>query len=497
MTYAKRKPYVKAPIKKQPRVIRSWSPFQTDIFLDINRGEGNTQVDALAGTGKTSTICEGFYHIPPNTSVLMCAFNASIKKELETRAPAGVDVSTIHSMGYGACRAAFPRLGKIDDRGEKLGGYVKAEVGDDSETYDLRDNLAKAVSLCKGYLAHTPEEIEPVLDRHEVDTCGESREGFVTKVIKVMNACKKDTARIDFDDMIWLPNVLGLKLRQFDMVFIDEAQDLNKAQIELALASVRPGGRIISVGDEHQAIYGFRGADSNAIQNIVDRMGSKRMPLSVTYRCAKSIVEMAQTIVPGLQAAPGAEQGLVEEMSINKLETMVRPGDFVLSRVNAPLIKWCLALLKAKIPANIQGRDMGKTLSALIKKSGSKNVDTFLEWLVDYEAMEVERLLKAKRDSSVVSDKVECLRVLCEGTRSLDDVKDNIDKLFKDGNDYDRVILSSTHKAKGLERDRVFMLRDTYRNGRKPDKGGGQEEDNLAYVAITRAKKELYLVSGK
>jgi hypothetical protein len=103
----------------------------------------------------------------------MCAFNSSIKKELDTRAPVGVDVSTIHSMGYGACRAAFPRLGKIDDRGEKLGGYVKAEVGDDADTFDLRDNLAKAVSLCKGYLAHTPEEIEPVLDRHEIDTCKE------------------------------------------------------------------------------------------------------------------------------------------------------------------------------------------------------------------------------------------------------------------------------------------------------------------------------------
>jgi DNA helicase-2/ATP-dependent DNA helicase PcrA len=492
-----RKPYVKAPIKKQPRVFRTWSTFQTDIFADINHGQGNTQVDALAGTGKTSTCCEGFYHVPPNTSVLMCAFNASIKKELEVRAPVGVDVSTIHSMGYGACRTAFPRLGKIDDRGEKLGGYIKAEVGDDSETYELRDNLAKAVSLCKGYLAHTPEEIEPVLDRHEIDTCTESRESFTTMVMKIMNACKKDTSRIDFDDMIWLPNVLGLKLRQFDMVFIDEAQDLNKAQIELALASVRPGGRIISVGDEHQAIYGFRGADSNAIQNIVDRMGSKRLPLSVTYRCAKSIVEMAQTIVPELQAAPGAEQGLVEEMSINQLENKVRPGDFVLSRVNAPLIKWCLALLKAKIPANIQGRDLGKSLTAMIKKSGAKDVDAFLSWLTEWETMEVERLCKAKRDSSVICDKADCLRTLSEGTRSLAEMKENIDDLFHDGDDHNRVILSSTHKAKGLERDRVFMLRDTYRNGRKPDKGGGQEEDNLAYVAITRAKKELYLVSGK
>jgi hypothetical protein len=200
---------------------------------------------------------------------------------------------------------------------------------------------------------------------------------------------------------------------------------------------------------------------------------------------------MAQTLVPQIEAAPSAEEGLVEEMSINQLETKVRPGDFILSRVNAPLIKWCLALLKARIPANIQGRDMGKSLFALVKKSKANDVDTFLSWLADYQAMEVERLVKAKRDSSVVDDKVDCLRVLCEGTRSLADVKDNIDKLFKDGNDHDRVILSSTHKAKGLERDRVFMLRDTYR----PSKG--TEEANLTYVAYTRAKRELYLVAGK
>jgi DNA helicase-2/ATP-dependent DNA helicase PcrA len=353
--------------------------------------------------------------------------------------------------------------------------------------------------LCKGYLAHTPEEIEPVLDRHEVDTCGESREGFVTKVIKVMNACKKDTSRIDFDDMIWIPNVLGLKMRQFDCVFIDEAQDLNRAQIELALASVRPGGRIVSVGDEHQAIYGFRGADSNAIQNIVDRMGSKRMPLSVTYRCAKSIVEMAKTLVPNIEAAPNAEEGLVEEMSINKLDTMVRPGDFILSRVNAPLIKWCLALLKAHIPANVQGRDLGKSLIAMIKKSKATDVDAFLSWLTEWETMEVERLLKAKRDSSVISDKADCLRTLSEGTRSLQDVKGNIDKLFHDGDDHNRVILSSIHKSKGLERDRVFVLRDTLRHGKVSRDGSppSMEESNLAYVAFTRAKQSLYLVSGK
>lgn len=486
MAYSKR--WVKPPVVKQPRQVRQWSDYQKDIFMDINSGSGNTQVDALAGTGKTSTIVEGFYYVPPKKNSLMCAFNKSIQTELESRAPEGVTVLTLHALGYAACRKRFPRLGQPDKK--KLDGYIEAEKGNEPETADLRYELAKAVSLAKGYLASTPAEIDPILDRHDVDTCGEAREGFITSVIKVMNATKNDTNRVDFDDMIWLPNVLGLKLDKHDYVFIDEAQDLNLAQINLALSSVSENGRIISVGDEHQAIYGFRGADSNAIQNIVDRMGSKRLPLSVTYRCARSIVDLAKTLVPSLEAAPGAEEGMVSTIGSNQIESLVKPGDFILSRVNAPLIKWCLTLLKARIPANIQGRDMGKNLMAMIKKSKATDVDMFLDWLNQYQEMEAARMIAAKRDPAVLYDKVECLQVLCEGTKTLGDVKNNIDKLFHDGDEKDRVILSSTHKAKGLERDRVFMLADTYRTGKT------QEETNLTYVAYTRAKKELYLVSG-
>lgn len=487
MAYQQR--WKKAPVVKVPRVHRQWSNYQQDIFTDISSGQGNTQVDALAGTGKTSTIVEGFYYIPRGVSTLMCAFNSSIQKELAARSPEGVEVKTLHSLGLSAVRSAFPKI-KIDDKGEKLQGFIKAEKGEEPETYDLRESLSKAVSLCKGYLAETPQDIDPILDRHEIDTCGESREGFITSIIKVLNGTKKDTARCDFDDMIWLPNVLNMNMPKFGMVMIDEAQDLNLAQINLAINSLQPNGRVVSVGDEHQAIYGFRGADSNAIQNIVDRMQCKRMPLSVTYRCAKSIVELAQTLVPNLEYASGAEEGLVQELPSLQVEERIRPGDFLLSRTNAPLMRWCLDLLKAGIPSNIKGRDLGKNLLAWIRRSNCKDVNSLLDWLQEYKDMEMERLLKAKRDTSVLEDKVECLRTLCEGARTLEDVKMNIAKLFHDGDEKDRVILSTTHKAKGLERERVFMLKETYR----PSKG--TEEANLTYVAYTRAKKELYLVVG-
>lgn len=482
-----KKPWVKAPVVRAKRVVRPWSEYQLDIFKDEESGTNNVHVAALAGTGKTATIVESFYHIPTGATTLMCAFNKSIQIELETRAPQGIEVKTIHSIGYAACRKAFPRIGAPDNK--KLEGYICADRGNDPETNEVRDNLAKGISLCKSYLAESPEEIDLILDRHDIDTCDDSREKFISSIVKIMAACKRDTARIDFDDMVWLANVYNLPLAKFDRVKIDEAQDLNVAQINLALNSVAPGGRIMSVGDSFQSIYQWRGADSNAIQNIIDRCHSKVFPLSVTYRCAKSIVQLAQTLVPDFQAAPNAEEGSVEYIGENKIENLVKPGDFILSRVNAPLLKWCLILLKVGIPANIQGKDIGASLTYMIKKSSAKDTDSFLSWLSDYETLECDRMIKARRDPSIVQDKAECLRVLCEGTRSLSDILVNIDKLFKDVTDASKVVLSSVHKSKGAERARVFVLGKTF----KPSKS--QEEANLYYVAITRAKKSLYMVT--
>ena len=477
-----------APVVKVPRQVRNWSTYQHAIFDDIESGVGNTQVDALAGSGKTSSIVEGSYYVPRGKSTLMCAFNKSIQVELASRMREDINVLTLHALGFRAIRNAFGQKTKVDN--DKVDGYIKAEIGDEKEVYELRDNLKKAVSLAKGYLADTSEEIDVIMDKHGVDTCENPRPAFIDTVVRLMEACKNDTMRIDFDDMVWFPNVHSLRLDKHDFVFIDESQDLNKAQIELAMNSRTPTGRVVSVGDENQAIYGFRGADEHAIQNIVDRCSSKRLPLSVTYRCAKNIVKLAQTLVPELEAFEEAEDGLIDTISSNKLDTMVKPGDFVLSRINAPLIRWCMAFLKAGIPANIQGRDVGKSLEYMIKKSKASDIVGFLSWLSVWRDNEIVRLSALRRDFTNVEDRYECLIALCEGASTLADVKENIKKLFSDGDDTNRVMLSSTHKAKGLERDRVFLLKNTYR----PSKG--QEEKNLYYVAITRARRELYLVEG-
>ena len=484
--YSRKASAVVVPVKAS-RVVRDWSSYQQAIFSEIANGQGNVQVDALAGTGKTSTMVEGVYYLPKGKTALMCAFNKPIQLEFAARCPDSVTPLTLHSLGFRAIKRMFPRI-VVDNF--KLDGYVKAEKGEERETLEVRDALKKAVSLSKGYLATTTEEISEIMDKHDVDPCDELRSSFIGMVQRIMNACKNDTSRLDFDDMVWFPIIHNIHLDQYDFVFIDEAQDLNKNQIELALRSCKSGGRVISFGDRFQAIYGWRGADTDAIQNIVDRMESKRLPLSTTYRCAKAIVAEAQVLVPEIQASVNAKDGLVQNLPVSKLVESVKPGDFILSRINAPLIGYCFELIKNGIPANIQGRDIGRGLSVLIKKSKCSDVISFLQWLAQWREFECMRLSALNKSVDLVNDKADCLEALCEGCTTLAEVNAAIERIFTDGDDKDRVILSSTHKAKGLERKRVFLLRETYR----PSKG--QEEANLLYVGITRAIEVLFYVQG-
>lgn len=465
---------------------RDWSDYQKDIFKDIAKNTDHTVVIARAGSGKTSTIVEGFKYIPKGKKTLMVAFNKSIADELRQRAPSYVDTMTLHSLGYRAIKQNFGEVVLEQDKSRLL---VASLIGDDYDLWELNQSICKCVSLCKGFLFDTPKGVEDLIDKFGIEIFDLTREKFIDHVLKTLAMAKKQKMVIDFDDMIWFPFVYRLNVGKFDVVFVDEAQDLNSAQIAMVMSAVKPGGRIIAVGDPAQSIYQFRGADSEAMPNFINKLKAKTLPLSVTYRCPKKVVKLAQEIVPDIEAHDKSPDGEVIELDIADLLKTVSPGDFILSRTNAPLIKHCMALLKSGVPANIQGRDVGANLLYFIKKSKAKTINSFINYVNEWKDQEVKRLLSEKKDTTTCMDKAECLLNLCEGTLTIKDLKETIDKLFKDGDDTKKVILSTTHKAKGLERDRVFVLVNTYRRT-----GGGGEEDNLWYVAITRSKKELYLV---
>lgn len=320
----------------------------------------------------------------------------------------------------------------------------------------------------------------------------EFRRRFVRLAMAVLEESARDTTLCDYADMCWLPVALNLRVWAFDRVFVDETQDLSPSQIELLVKCGKYNGRILAVGDDRQAIYVFRGADAKTIPNLVSRLDAKVLPLSVTYRCATAIVELAQQEVPDLEAAPGAPRGrVVVGVQATTLPANVMLGDMIVSRTNAPLLGLCLKILAAGKRAQVRGRkDVGEVLVRLIERMKAKTLDELFERLVAWQAREMARLTKQKRSTDSIEDQVACVDALAEDAETVEEVLARARRLFTDteGGDRGVVSLGTTHKMKGLEANRVWMLESTYRRNQ------GGEEANCWYVAVTRAKTELFLV---
>lgn len=470
---------------------RQWSKYQSAIFSEVATGQGHVVVEALAGSGKTSTIVEALKYIAAGMTALLCAFNRKIADELARRAPKGVDVKTLHSLGFAAVRAAWGNVRVDNDRVEKMlrAGFPRASYAD-------RAAVAKLVGLSKNLLLTSWDDIRDAAMGYDIQGQNWELTEIVDAALDCLTACKRRDGSIDFDDMIWLPPTLNLRVPSYDLVFVDETQDLNAAQLWLARKACKAGGRIFAVGDRHQAIYAFRGADSQAIPRMISELTAKVLPLSVTYRCPQVVVDLAQQVVPEIQAAPGCIMGEIIPAGPVTMLGNAQPGDFILSRKNAPLMGICLALLRRGVRATVQGRDVGRSLAAMIKRANAVSVADLVSWLEAYRQAEGEKLGRREAPESAVealNDKVDTLIALTDGAVTVADVLARIESLFQDDGPA-RVICSTVHRAKGLEADQVWLMVDTFK--RKSPANDPEGEKNIWYVAITRARRTLRMVSG-
>ena len=471
------------------------SALQADIYADVASGSGHTVVCARAGAGKTTTIMGALSSVPKGKTVALFAFNKSIKDELAARAPQGAEVKTLHAHGFAACRRAFKNVTLDDNKSLKI---CEAFWGPSDPDHAVRSRyhaVAKLVTMAKDTLVARGDidALDALVDAFDIDCPNEpaQRDAFVRAAMRVLVRSSEVTHTVDYSDMCWLPVVLNLRVWAYDVVFVDETQDLSPTQIELVLMCVRRGGRIIAVGDSRQAIYAFRGADVNTIPNLISRLDAKVLPLSITYRCCRAVVALAQTEVPDFTAAPNAPEGSVTNgHTVDALLANAGPGDMVISRTNAPLMGLCLKLLIAGKRAAVKGRDVAEGLIKLVQKSKATTIAGLEAWLTVWHARETERLTRRQRPTTETDDKRDCILALCEGLATVAELLARCDALFVNGDNAEgsRITLGTTHKLKGLEADRVWMLESTYRR----QKGG--EEANVWYVAVTRAKTDLRMV---
>lgn len=472
------------------------SVLQAAVYDNVARCRGHVLVRARAGSGKTTTIMGALSSVPAGCTIALFAFNKSIATVLGQRAPRGVEVKTLHAHGFAACRRAFRDV-KVDD-GKNRAICVEL-FGEPDRDHEIRGRYAAIsdlVTKAKDTLVSRGDldALDALIDRFDVDCPDEplDRADFVDAAMQVLIRSSEITNVVDFSDMCWLPVVLGLRVWVFDRVFVDETQDLSPTQIELLLKTVKKNGRICVVGDDRQAIYAFRGADVDTIPNLIGRLDATVLPLSVTYRCARSVVALAATEVPDLTACDDAPEGSVSGATEENMLREATEGDMVISRTNAPLMGYCLNLLKQGKRAAIKGKDVGAGILRLIDRSKAKDIEGLTEWLDRWHDREVARLMKRDRPTTEVDDRLACILALTEDAGSLAEVRERAEKLFVngDGADHERITLGTTHKLKGLEADRVWML-DNYR------RESGGEEANCWYVAVTRAKTDLRLVTTR
>lgn len=483
------------------------SKYQRTVYTYIRIGKGNAVIDAVAGSGKSTTIVNALKQIPSAKRVLFLAFNKAIVEELKIKIGnlPNVDIKTLHSLGASICMRNLNCQIQDDkykiwvNNGVNYSNLVPTVPLPDEQMGTWKQNILKLIDLGRVNLVKTKEALEDLSYKHDIDLLDNEAD----LALKGIQWGERETATIDFTDMIYFPNVKQLKIFQYDWVFIDECQDLNAAQRELFLKCVKPnGGRFIAVGDPRQAIYGFAGADVESFNLLKKIPGTVKLPLSVCYRCDKDIIDLAKSIVPQIEARDNAPSGMVNR---NATLSEIQDGDMVLCRLTAPLVDLCMKYISSGVKAYVKGRDIGTNLVNMIKKTNRKQIKDVEERL----QRELSRIIgkvvskqkcteKEARESDVYKrykDKVKAIEVLSEGLHTAKEVIDRIETIFSDGNK-SGICLSTIHKSKGLESDRVFIICED-KLWFKPCMNVpwmAEQESNLVYVAYTRAKHYLGFV---
>ena len=466
---------------------------QEAIWEAIENTENHVFVNAGAGTGKTFTIVEAANRLPFGSTAAFLAFNSSIAKELANRLPSDVEAKTFHAFGFAAIRNSGikTRVNKF-----KVNNIIKDLLGKDYHVTPLK----KLISLVKGCLIEATDKhgILDLIEEYNINFQSERELKIALESIPaILTMCRTQTFHIDFDDMIWLPLVNNYPLPNYDVMFVDEAQDCNESQREMITRCVN-GGRCIIVGDKNQAIYGFRGADSNSISLFYENLSKdereiSEFPLSISWRCPNHVVKEANRFVKDFKAHEKAIDGTV----IENARFNPQANDMVLCRYNAPLISAFYDLIMQGKSAYILGRDMTTGLLMAIDKitkNGEMGVDEFWDLFMTDFNINYNSLIKQNKKAQAIAleDKKDCILIFVSKAENVAGIKLQINQLFKNSEKGD-IMLSTVHKAKGLEADNVYILATE----RMPHPMGGLEENNIAYVAITRAKKNLFYVGPK
>lgn len=494
------------------------SNYQLAIIDFIKNGNGNLVVEANAGVGKTYTLIKCIEEIPGDKNILLTAFNKDIANVLKKKVKGinNITVCTLHSLGLQMLQRNYPHEELILDE-FKYKSYLNTNIKTLSSinTYELgkRDfsrymnNIEQFINFGRCYLCETIKDLEFIEDRYAISSIADEKE----VALDVLCWGKHNLSNIDYTDMIWLPNVLYCKPigLQYDWILLDEAQDMSTCHREIVLKCRKINTRMVCVGDENQCIYAFSSANPESFKILKNLPNTKSLPLPISYRCPKNIVDFVKKLVTSIEANDDGRTGEIKyDVSIDE----IHDGDMVLCRNNAPLMQVYVDFIKQGKKCFIRGKDIGLNLKNMVKRTGinvlNKNIQNdgvfarlydLLFDMINETVCKYNITYHDAVESAIISnrlDMIKTLEILSDGINTADELIEKINDIFSDKKK-GGISLSTIHKAKGLEADNVYIVcRELMPSSRAKKDWEIKQEYNLMYVAYTRAKNILGFVDS-
>jgi DNA helicase-2/ATP-dependent DNA helicase PcrA len=532
---------------RHPAVEERLGKLQVDQRRAATAPPGPVLCVAPAGSGKTTTLVariawlldEG---VAPET-ICAISFNRKAAEELRERVeialePLGSDLAkrvrirTFHALGLEMLREAGEAVEPLLDRDEVL----KAVRPDGSVAE--RRRFDTVLSRFKLDLDVDPDEVE-----------GDPEAGTVARTFAAYEREIRRRGGLDFDDLVARAlrllerntEVLGRWRERCAHLLVDESQDLDKAQLRLALLLAAPSNRIFLVGDDDQSIYGWRLADVRRLLSLADTSlpGLMRVDLETNYRCPATVLTRAVRLVEHnrerfakvIRAGPRAEGRLILAPSaaddIDRIVAVYdawpddggtrailartnrellpavaaairrglpfRAGDLTLP-IESPLVDELLARareLAAGIPGAGRERDSPLLALARLPERARPSPDEHLD--------EDDPRLERRAIAAALQGWASPFRSLDELTAAIATTRALLASLRVDDA---ALSLATAHGTKGLEFDHVavigldegrFPSARSIADALEPERAM-EEERRLAYVAWTRARRSLTLL---
>lgn len=496
------------------------SKTQIELCNFIAYGIGNATVQSRAGSGKSKTIELMCAAINPRKKILIISHNNHIAKHLQKKLgnKENIDVCTYHSLGLKILKTKFKTIELKEDKYfdyltnnlNELSGNAWALLSS-PQRRRYKTNIIKLLDFSRYNEAQSVKEILKVSNKYGLQLINNECE----VVRKLLQWGSENVDKIDFQDMIWLPYELGIKANikflQYDVIFVDEAQDSSLIQQNLIDICKHRATRFVLFGDSFQTINSWCGADTEAFEKFEKLDNMHEFHLSVSYRCSKRVADKVRQIIPDFETPDFAKEG---EVNYNAHISDIHEGDLVLCRLTAPLVKLHMRLLSDNKPSKVTGLAIGKELISILNEHETDDVNEVIKqlYLGLFDAWDAFAKINQCSLKDVVCeplimeeyDKILAIQAVSEGITSKQEVINRLKDIFvsdveTDDNDVitnDLIHLSTVHRAKGLECENVFILCPSLMPSKLARVAWEIEsEKNIVYVAWSRAKNTLNFIS--